>query len=178
MEAYWPSPEPAIVASAEPCAVVEMATEEELSLLRRFEGLRLHAYRDPRPQGAIWTIGYGHTGPEVGHGQCISREQAEVLLAADAQEALRVVTTLVSVALTRGQRAALVSFVFNVGAGKFAQSNVLRLINRRDFPAAARALLRWCHAGTTVLPGLRARRQAELWLFTKPDGGPHAEPEP
>lgn len=152
--------------------------ELELGLLRRFEGLRLHAYRDPRPMGAILTIGYGHTGPEVGRLARITKEEAEALLRVDAENAAREVDTRVTRPLSSNQRAALVSFVFNVGAQKFAQSNVLRLVNGGDFPAAARALLRWCHAGTRVLPGLRARRQAEAKLLLTPTEAPDVQPEP
>ena len=153
-------------------------SELELGLLRRFEGLRLNAYRDPRPVGAILTIGYGHTGPEVKRGARITKEQAEALLLADAERAAAEVDARVTRPLTPNQRAALISFAFNIGARKFAQSNVLRLVNANDDAAAVRALLRWCHAGTRVLPGLLARRQAEARVFAKPEKEDHAQSEP
>lgn len=51
--------------------------------LRRDEGLRLGAYPDPLSGGEPWTIGYGHTGPEVGQGMVWTPVQAETALIAD-----------------------------------------------------------------------------------------------
>lgn len=51
--------------------------------LRRDEGLRLQAYPDPISRGEPWTIGYGHTGPEVVPGLVWTEAQAEAALAAD-----------------------------------------------------------------------------------------------
>ena len=43
-----------------------------LEIIKRNEGLRLHAYPDPATGGAPWTIGYGHTGPDVHPGMQIT----------------------------------------------------------------------------------------------------------
>ena len=43
-----------------------MTTPNLLADLRRDEGLRLAAYPDPLTHAEPWTIGYGHTGPDVG----------------------------------------------------------------------------------------------------------------
>ena len=55
-------------------------------LIKRFEGLRLRAYRDAV---GIWTIGYGHTSragpPKVTRGMKITRKQADEIFAADVQ---------------------------------------------------------------------------------------------
>jgi len=45
-----------------------------LDLIKSFESLRLRAYRDPV---GIWTVGYGHTGPDVYPGLEISKAEAE-----------------------------------------------------------------------------------------------------
>ncbi len=55
--------------------------------LRRDEGLRLRAYPDRLSGGAPWTIGYGHTGPEVHEGLTWSPVQAETALIADVARA-------------------------------------------------------------------------------------------
>ncbi len=47
------------------------------NLVKRFEGLRLTAYQD---SVGVWTIGYGHTGPDVHPGMTITEEQADELL--------------------------------------------------------------------------------------------------
>ena len=140
-----------------------------LALIRAAEGLRLETYKDPRPGAPIPTIGYGHTGRDVHPLQIISLEEAEALLLADARGADADLVRLVKVRLTRNQRIALISFVYNVGAKKFATSNVLRLLNAGNYAGAARAMLRWCHAGTKILPGLEKRRKTEVAIFNAPD---------
>jgi lysozyme len=54
-------------------------------LARRWEGLRLRAYKCP---AGVWTIGYGHTGPEVVEGLEWTIPQAEAALQADMAKAL------------------------------------------------------------------------------------------
>lgn len=152
------------------------ATESEAAMLdltpaytiiMRHEGLRLRAYRDPRPGDPLLTIGYGHTGPDVKRGQAITHEQALDLLRLDTISAAHAVRQLVRVPLTRGQFCALVSFTFNVGIGAFARSSVLKALNRGDYVAVQRALLRYVHAGKPPkpLPGLVRRRHDEAALF-------------
>src|SRR6185312_5241795 len=51
-----------------------------LALTKSFEGLQLSAYPD---QGGVWTVGYGHTGPDVHAGLTITRQQADMFLHAD-----------------------------------------------------------------------------------------------
>jgi lysozyme len=50
--------------------------------LKRDEGQRLDAYQDTV---GVWTIGYGHTGPDVREGLVWTMEQAADALAADVQ---------------------------------------------------------------------------------------------
>ena len=59
-----------------------------LALTAQFEGCSLAAYQD---QVGVWTIGYGHTGPDVKPGLTITGAQAQDLLAQDvcSAEALR-----------------------------------------------------------------------------------------
>ncbi len=51
-----------------------------MKLVKDFEGLRLTAYQD---SVGVWTIGYGHTGPEVKPGMTISQAQADNYLQTD-----------------------------------------------------------------------------------------------
>lgn len=62
-------------------------TPAGLAQLKNEEGLRLTAYPDPLSGGAPWTIGYGHTGPEVHQGLKWTKAQAEAALAADVAKA-------------------------------------------------------------------------------------------
>jgi lysozyme len=73
------------------------------------------------------------------------------------------VTRLVRVQLTYQQKAALISFTYNVGRTGFAESTLLRRLNRGDFSGAASELAGWVYAGGK--PILHSRRQAELALW-------------
>ena len=96
-------------------------------LLKTWEGCRLSAYPDPASGGDPWTIGYGHTGPEVSPGLTISQAQADGWLEADVAKAAAAVNRLLApVALSPTQRDALVSFCFNVGAAALESSTLRR----------------------------------------------------
>jgi lysozyme len=55
-------------------------SNDGIGLTTTDEGLRLVAYRD---SGGVWTIGWGHTGPEVCEGLVWTREQAVAALECD-----------------------------------------------------------------------------------------------
>ncbi len=133
-----------------------------LALTEQSEGLHLKAYQD---SVGVWTIGYGHTGPDVHAGLTITQEQASDLLLQDVGTAVATVNRLVTVPLTQNQFDALVDFVFNLGSGNFAKSTLLRELNAGNTAAAAAQFLVWNRAGGVVLPGLTRRRQAEAELF-------------
>lgn len=139
--------------------------DEAIEIVTKHEGLRLKAYPDPATGDAPWTIGYGHTGPDVHPGLVISEDVAEEWLRQDLEEAAEAVDRLVKVSLTTSERAALISFVFNLGAGALATSTLLKKINAHDFEGAADEFTRWVHAGGKTLPGLVTRRRAEAELF-------------
>ncbi len=64
-----------------------------------------------------------------------------------------------------GRLATIVDFTFNLGAGRLQTSTLRRRINQRDWVAAGQELCRWVYGGGKVLPGLVARRQAEIFLL-------------
>jgi lysozyme len=132
------------------------------ALTRSFEGLRLAAYQD---SAGVWTIGYGHTGPEVHAGQRITEQEAEGLLRADLAAAVECVRHALKVELTQSQFDALVDFCFNVGRGNFLGSSLLRFANAAEMESATQQFGLWVHAGGRVLPGLVRRRAAEAALF-------------
>ncbi|WP_035061240.1 lysozyme [Andreprevotia chitinilytica] len=129
------------------------------SLVMPFEGERRTTYLDPVQ---IPTRCYGHTGKDVRLGQPeASASECQALLQADLIAANAGVDQCVHVPLTTGQRAALVSFVFNVGAGKFCGSGIAHKLNAGDYVGACGELSRWVWAGGKQLPGLVKRRAAE-----------------
>ena len=69
-----------------------------LSLIKRFEGVRLIAYPDV---GGVWTIGWGHTGPDVVRGMEITQEEADALLVKDVSKFARGVEKLLSRSATQ-----------------------------------------------------------------------------
>lgn len=133
-----------------------------LSLTEQFEGCRLSAYQD---QVGVWTIGYGHTGPDVTPDLTVTLGQAEALLAQDVEGAAACVNNVVAIQLNQNEFDAIVDFVFNLGAGAFTGSTLLRDLNGGDFAAAAAQFDCWDHAGGAVVAGLLRRRQAETDLF-------------
>lgn len=132
-----------------------------LTFIASFEGLRLHAYRDV---GGIWTIGYGHTGA-VKSNQTITKQQAMNFLRADLAVAEQAVHRYVNVGLNQNRYNALVSFVFNCGAGAFRTSTLLKQLNGGDYGQVPSQLLRWNKVNGRPVEGLTRRRTAEgkLW---------------
>ena len=82
-------------------------------LIRSFERLCLEAY-DHDDEPGLCTIGYSHTRG-VKLGDTCTREQAEVWLSQDINDAELVMLKYVKRDLSEGQRDALVSAVFNLG---------------------------------------------------------------
>lgn len=145
-----------------------------LLLVEEFEGYaeelgdgtdRVRAYLDP---GGTLTIGFGHTGSDVTEGLIITREQAEQLLRGDLQEAEDAVGSLVTAPLNENQFSALVSFVFNLGAGELESSTLLELLNQSRYPEAADEFPRFNTVDGEPVEGLTRRREAERQLFLTP----------
>jgi lysozyme len=136
-----------------------------LHLTEQFEGLRLTAYPDPGTGGAPWTIGYGHTGPDVHPGLTITQQQAENLLAKDIQTASDAVNRLVTFPINQNEFDALVDFTFNCGVGNLKASTLLKKVNAGDIADASKEFAKWNLANGHVLQGLVKRRQEEMCLF-------------
>ncbi len=132
-----------------------------LALIKRFEGLRLTAYKCPAD---VPTIGYGSTGPHVRMGMTITEAEAEALLLEDLDRFERGVAKMTPTA-TPGQFSALVSFAFNLGLGALQGSTLMRKHLAGDFAGAAAEFPRWNKAGGRVLAGLTTRRAAEAALY-------------
>lgn len=150
-------------------------SSEGLALIKRWEADPEHvkAGRFPsyRDVGGVWTIGYGHTGPDVRQGMAIDETEAAALLIKDIATAEKAVNAAVAVPLAQHQFDALVSFTFNVGVGAFKGSTLLKKLNKGDYEAVPAQLARWNRATVngkkTVVPGLVNRRAAEAGLWAK-----------
>lgn len=114
-------------------------SDKGLRLIEQREGLRTKAYRDTK---GIWTIGVGHTGPEVRGGLVWTIQKCRDTLAKDIQIAENAVNA-VGIPLLQNQFDALVSLTFNIGVGAFARSTVVKKLKVHDINSAAHAILMW-----------------------------------
>jgi lysozyme len=134
-----------------------------IALIKQFEGVRLKAYKCP---AGIWTIGYGHTGPDVREGMEINEREAEQYLIGDLLRFEHgVEECLDGVPASFNQFSAMVSLAYNIGGGAFNKSSVLRYHRQGDHKLAAEAFLLWNKAAGRILPGLTKRRMAERGLY-------------
>lgn len=136
-------------------------TQQGLDLIKKYEGLRLEAYKCP---AGVWTIGYGHT-KGVMPKMKISKEEAERLLKHDVSIVeLKVVNTVGKLQACKID--ALVSFAFNVGMAAFCRSTLCRKVKANSDDATIRAEFgKWVYAGSKKLPGLVKRRAEEADMY-------------
>lgn len=153
------------------------ASAAGIELIQRFEGLarqlpdgRIAAYPDPATGGAPWTIGWGTTSDEDGRpikpGDIWTKERAEARFRqhlAEFEEQLR--AALAGTATTQHQFDAMLSLIYNVGAGPFRSSTLLKKHKARDYAGAVQEFGKWIYANKKVLNGLVARRAAEAALY-------------
>ena len=134
-----------------------------LPVVMLYEGTVLRSYVDPV---GIVTACTGHTGPELRMGQTFTKEQCETMLYGDLlkhADALNCIKT----PLADNQKAAFLSFAFNVGSSAFCKSTLARKANAGDLMGACAELSRWVMAGGRELSGLVKRRAAERQLCEK-----------
>jgi lysozyme len=142
-----------------------------VNLIKRFEGYA-KALKDGRCttylcSAGVVTIGYGSTGRDITPGVVWTREQAERRLQSDLIVFSKGVFAL-SPSLyeeSEGKQAAIISFAYNCGLNAYRNSGLRKAVDRGDWDAAKRQLLRWNKAGGRVIKGLTIRREAEAALF-------------
>ena len=148
---------------------MQLLNQSGRCLIGHNEGLRLESYLDGVN---VWTIGWGTTqinGRPVTEGMKITREQAVEYFNTDVAKFETIIRKNVTVPITNNQFAALVSFVFNIGASAFKKSTLLKKLNQGDYDGAANEFGRWIYAKGKVLNGLITRREQERDLFLTPD---------
>lgn len=134
-------------------------------LIKSFESLSLTAYPDPATGRSPWTIGYGHTGPEVKEGLEWTLEQSKATLIADVLKSSSGVDNLLPNHVSQPQFDALVSFAYNVGLENLKRSTLMMKVNRQDYFGALQQFLYWVNANGKQMRGLANRRLAESQLF-------------
>lgn len=151
-------------------------TDRLADFVRQFEGLHDGDKRTPQLEPELcpagyWTLGWGATTDARGQTvtkttRAIDLAEAEMLFVRDLGVAGAALRRWISVPLKIGQAIALISFIYNLGAGRFQGSTLRAKINRGEMEGAASEFSKWVYGGGRVLPGLVARRAAERALFT------------
>ena len=134
-------------------------SEKGISLIKRFEGLRLTAYQCT---AGVWTIGYGHTSG-VKPTNTITQAQAEQYLQEDIVKfETKVNKYQEKYRFNQNEFDALVSFAYNVG-----NIDKLTADGTRTRATIAEKILLYNKCGGEELEGLTTRRQAERELFLR-----------
>lgn len=132
-------------------------------LVVTFEGYVPWVHRDPIGRLAAC---YGHDDQTMTPGKRFTDAECRAMLDQDLlkhAEALDCIKT----PLADNQKAAFLSFAFNVGNSAFCKSTLVRKANAGDLMGACAELSRWVVAGGRELPGLVKRRAAERQLCEK-----------
>ena len=145
-------------------------SERGLNLIKEFEGCKLKAYQCP---AGVWTIGIGSThygdGTPVTKNRTLPTEKAAMALLAATIGQYEKAVNNVDVDLTQNEFDACVCLAYNIGAGNFFKSTLVKMLKAGDDKAEiAKQFLRWDKAGGKSLAGLTRRRQAEMDLFLTP----------
>lgn len=124
-----------------------------------YEGRRYVPYLDPV---GILTVCDGITHDI--ENRVYTDKECDELLQKELGRAFRAVDKHVKVRISETQKAALASFVYNVGEANFARSTLLKKLNHEDYAGACKELDRWVFAGGKKWKGLINRRNAEKYL--------------
>jgi lysozyme len=139
-------------------------------IIKLFEGCRLKAYLD---SVLVPTIGYGATyyedGSKIEIGDIITQARAESLLAFHIEQKVKSISSHITVTVNQNQFDALISFAYNIGAGAFIKSTLLKKVNTNPAdPTIRDEFGKWKKAGGVVLSNLVSRRKQEADLYFKP----------
>lgn len=141
--------------------------------LKTWEGCRLKAYPD---QGGVWTIGYGCTGYGIVKGVVWSQDRAdrELEIRADKAEQDAIKYSPILKDQNDSRRAAIASFIYNVGLGSpkrmgYIDSTLRKSVNAGLWQQAAVEIKKWDHVNGIKNQGLDNRRAVEVHLLTVED---------
>lgn len=151
---------------------------EVLDLIKQFEGYlrrlndgtdRVRPYLCP---ANVPTIGWGTTRYPTNvrvkmSDPPIDKATASVYLAHELREDEAACDRYTAVRLHPLSRGALVSFIYNCGAGAYRGSTLRKKVNARQWQDVPRELAKWRMGGGRVLPGLVKRRAIEADLFMR-----------
>ena len=131
-----------------------------VSFIQPWEGLWLTAKVDTIGTGKPVTACYGET-EGIKLGEHFTEAQCTEMLKARLPRYNAEISRCIHVPISDKERAAFISFSYNVGAAGFCRSAAARRLNSGDHIGACNALTSWNRAGGRVVRGLVARRAAE-----------------
>lgn len=138
------------------------------ALIKEFEQCRLEAYQD---HGGIWTIGWGHTGPEVKEGDTISQEVADQIFLQDVDAHSAPIANLIAqhgISTSPSQFDAMCSLAYNIGVNGFIEkSSVWKFHQQGNYCNAAASFLMWRKVNGEDSRGLLRRRCREAALYCR-----------
>lgn len=137
-------------------------------ILKRFEGFKSCPYRDQigKPTVGIGTTIYPDGKVVTMKDPCINVDKAYEYLSDHVQK--RVISSIepsITQVLNQNQIDSIISLVYNIGAGRFLKSTLLKRINinPNDKDGITEAFMMWVNAGGE--PILAPRRRAEVRLY-------------
>lgn len=123
-----------------------------------YEKYRGVAYM-PTPND-VPTVGFGEThGVKLGDKTTVDRALVQLLVSTE--KTADAVRSCVDAPLFQYEFDAYVSLTYNIGAGNFCGSTLVKKLNALDYAGACKEILRWNRQKGVVLKGLTIRREAE-----------------
>lgn len=134
--------------------------------IKPWEGLWTTAQVDTIGTGRPITYCYGQTNEAgaVKVGQKFTPQQCSDLLAKSLPKYADEIAACIKVPISDKERAAYISFAYNVGSAGFCRSSAASRLNAGDHSGACDALMNWTKAQGRVVKGLVNRRAAERKL--------------
>ncbi|MCE5336830.1 MAG: lysozyme [Desulfobacteraceae bacterium] len=137
---------------------LDIAKKIAKAIAKPFEGWSAVVYLCP---AGFPTIAWGHR-TTMDHPP-VTKEEGGVILDADMATALSGALRYCPVLVASPEKwGAIADFCFNLGVGRLQTSTLRRRINQGNWPEAVKELRRWMRGGGRILPGLVARREAEI----------------
>lgn len=139
-----------------------------LTLIKQYEGVRYTPYKDVV---GVWTVCYGHTGPDIIRSKRYTEAECHTLLISDIHKHQPPIlpghpqNCIANAPLTPNQRDAVTSFIFNVGTGNFCRSTMAKHLKAHRYASAGAEFPKWNKAGGKTYRGLTNRRLAEQRLY-------------